>query len=256
MTITKAIIGGTGTYDMGKHSTKIMETKYGQAKVYILEDKGIAFLPRHGIKHESPPHRINYHANLLGLKELGVQYILSMVTVGSCHEDYPPGSLALVDDFLDFTSGRPKTFFDDRAYHISMENPYCPSLNESIVATATRNNIPLKGPAIYVATEGPRFETKAEIRMYNKLGGHLVGMTGVPEVPLANELGFCYSAVAIVTNWGTGMGENLINLEDMQDIRTHQRDRLVQIFLDVFIQNKLSLKKCNCHDAFISKHGG
>lgn len=208
-----AIIGGTGLYDPGLLTgaqAVAVTTPYGVVELFLGTHAGrrVAFLPRHGGGHAVPPHRVNYRANIWALAELGARAILATAACGSLVAGMAPGSLTLVDQFLDFTRGRPSTFFDGGetgVRHTDMSEPYCPGLRAALAAAAGRLGVPLGGRATYVCTEGPRFETPAEIRAYALLGGELVGMTGVPEVVLAREAGLCYATLAIATNYAAGL---------------------------------------------------
>lgn len=213
MTTEVAIIGGTGLYDPGLlegAEPTTVGTPYGTVTLFTGTHAGrhVAFLPRHGTGHSVPPHRVNYRANIWALAQLGARRCIATAACGSLAEAVPPGHLALCDQFLDFTKGRPATFFDGedgRVHHADMTEPYCPELRAQLSAAATGLGFGLGLRATYVATEGPRFETPAEIRAYARLGGDLVGMTGVPEVVLAREAGLCYATVAIATNWAAGL---------------------------------------------------
>ena len=191
----KAIIGGTGVYDSGyKNTTKKLNTKYGEVELDIINIDGedIVFLARHGKGHSVPPHLINYRANIMALKELGVEYIYATAAVGSCNENYYPGDIVVIKDFIDFTKSRPMTFFeggDEPVKHVDMSDPYCKNMREKFYNTVKEFELDIKGDAVYICTEGPRFETASEIKMYKSLGGDVVGMTNVPEVVLAKELG-------------------------------------------------------------------
>ena len=217
-----AVIGGTGLYDpslLEQTETVTVATPYGTVELFhgVHAGRRVAFLPRHGSGHSVPPHRINYRANIWALRQLGVRRCLATAASGSLAPHLPPGGLALLDQFLDFTRGRTGTFFDGEdglVRHVDMTDPYCPELRRALVATAARQGVPLTPAATYVCTEGPRYETPAEIRAYQRLGGELVGMTGVPEVVLAREAGLCYASVAIATNWAAGLaGQPLSHTE-------------------------------------------
>lgn len=208
-----AIIGGTGLYapDMltAVESTTLA-TPYGTVTVFIgtHADHRVAFLPRHGGGHSVPPHRVNYRANIWALRQLGASICLATAACGSLNKEIPPGALSLCDQFLDFTKSRPSTFFDGEdgsVRHADMTEPYCPELRALLSASAGALGLRLGERATYVCTEGPRFETPAEIRAFSRLGGDLVGMTGVPEVVLAREAGLCYATVAISTNYAAGL---------------------------------------------------
>ena len=185
-----AIIGGTGVCDpkiLSNVHEDYMDTFYGTIHYWqgTYKDKELVFLPRHGRNHSIPPHLINYRANILGLKRLGVTAILSTTAVGSLNRDDKPGDFVLPDQFLDFTKCRHTSFFDggeNGVVHVDMTEPYCPTLRRTVAAAAQAlGGYTLHDKGTYVCTEGPRFETPAEIRMYEKLGGDLVGMTNVPK---------------------------------------------------------------------------
>ncbi len=213
-----AIIAGTGIYDIPGFTfePRTIQTEYGPAWVNIGRKDGreFAFLARHGLQHTIPPHKINFRANIRALKDLGVKRILSTFAVGSLNRSIPPEGVALVTDFIDFTHGREFTFFDggpSGCVHTSMDEAYCPCLGERLLALAPQYGLTDVYPnAVYVATNGPRFESPAEVRMYARLGGDVVGMTGVPEVVLAHELGIHYAALAYSMNWATGIEKKTV----------------------------------------------
>lgn len=211
--IKMAIIGGTGVYD-----PKILEnikqaeisTPYGAVQYKAGEYNGrlVAFIPRHGDKHSIPPHLINYRANIWAMKKLGVEKIISTTAVGSLNMDMKPGDFVLIDQFLDFTKNRVNTFYEggDRGVvHVDVTNPYCPSLRKIILEASGHSNINIHAKGTYVCTDGPRFETPAEIKMFAKLGGDVIGMTNVPEVVLAREAEMCYATISMVTNFAAGI---------------------------------------------------
>ncbi|HHV38483.1 MAG TPA: S-methyl-5'-thioinosine phosphorylase [Tepidimicrobium sp.] len=251
----KAIIGGTGVYKAGNIVTKkVVDTMYGQVELDILDIDGedIVFLARHGKDHSVPPHLINYRANMMALKRAGVEYIYSTVAVGSCNENYKPGDIVVIEDFLDFTKSRPLTFFEggnEPVRHVDMSHPYCKNLIDRFYDMAKREGLVIGGSGVYVCTEGPRFETAQEIQMFKRLGGDVVGMTNVPEVVLAKELGICYSAIGIVSNWCTGMAGE-ITLHDIQGTIEANRERLTQVFMEVFREG-LNKDNCNCSNSLM-----
>lgn len=254
--VEKAIIGGTGVYDAGgKSCTKIVETEYGKVELNIVKSgmEEIAFLARHGKDHSSPPHLINYRANMKALSKIGVKYIYATAAVGSCNKDYGLGDVVIIRDFLDFTKARPVTFYDGGeagVKHTDMSDPYCKSLRERFRLAAKDVGIDIKGDAVYTCTEGPRFETAAEIKMYSMLGGDVVGMTNVPEVVLAKELKMCYSAVGIITNWCTGFKGEEITLHDIQGALGDNKERITRGFLEAF-KYPLTKENCMCDNAII-----
>lgn len=232
-----AIITGTGIYDIPGFTfeERVIETRYGAALVRVGEAQGVelVFLARHGVDHTTPPHKINYQANLKALQMLGVRRILATNAVGSISRGIPPAGLAVLTDFLDFTSGRAFTYFDggkSGLTHTPMDAAYCPALNARMLELAPRYQLEIAPKAVYVATNGPRFETPAEIRMYALLGGDVVGMTGVPEATLARELGMHYAALAYSINWAAGLEETItfVPNQQMVDLRRRMTELLVQ----------------------------
>jgi len=249
--LESAIITGTGIYEIPgfEFVQKIVETDYGQALVNIGRqgDFELAFLARHGLSHTTPPHKINYRANLKALHSLGVKRILASNAVGSISRDIPPMGLALLTDFLDFTSGRALSFYDggdSGLAHTNMDVPYCSALRKTVLALAPQFNLAVHPEAVYVATNGPRFESPAEIRMFAQLGGDLVGMTGIPEVVLARELGMHYAAIAYSINWAAGLEEEMSFVSDqMMEIR----QLLAQLLVNT-LKEPISLD-CGCDKA-------
>jgi len=256
-TIQYAIIGGTGFYDSGVASfQETVKTEYGEIEVDIIEIEGnsIVFLSRHGKKHGTPPHRINYRANLKALQGLGVKQIFSTAAVGSLNLDYQTGALVLLSDFLDMTRQRPQTFFESGTKgvrHVNMDDPYCSNLRKQLYETAKLHDVRLKGGAVYICTEGPRFETEAEIKMMKQWGADVVGMTNVPEVVLAKELGLCYAAVGFVVNMATGMESGSIHLDKVEEMVAGNKKKVSRLFMDVF-SNKLDQLSCKCSDSIVS----
>ncbi|CAJ37461.1 S-methyl-5'-thioadenosine phosphorylase [Methanocella arvoryzae] len=249
-----AIIGGSGFYCVpgcNLKEKKVVRTKYGDATLFFYEnEKGaeFVFLPRHGEGHTCAPHRINYRANVIALKEAGIERIIGISSVGSLREAIRPGDFVLLDQFLDFTKARPITFFDEDGcvVHTDMTEPYCHDLRQCILS-APRGDIRLHDKGTYVCTEGPRFETAAEIRMYATLGGDVVGMTGVPEVVLARELGMCYAGISVATNYAAGISKVVTHeevLEAMKKIETVLASYVVGCITTV-----PEVRKCTCKDA-------
>jgi 5'-methylthioadenosine phosphorylase len=251
-----AIITGTGIYAIPgfELEQKQIDTPYGTAFVNIARKDGfeLAYLARHGMDHTTPPHNINYRANLKALEMMGVKRVLATYAVGSINRQIPPMGLALLSDFLDFTNNRPLTFYEggeSGLAHTSMDAPYCPAMRRKILELAKQADLQIHPEAVYVATNGPRFETPAEIRMYDKLGGDVVGMTGVPEVVLARELNMHYAAIAYSINWAAGLeAEMEFVSEKMQEIR----QKLASLLVDTL--QELDTLDCNCEKAVMFMH--
>jgi 5'-methylthioadenosine phosphorylase len=200
------VITGTGVseqFDLRRPKT--VRTRYGNAVVYPRPEEGYVVIPRHGAAHKSPPHGINYRANIAALDQLGVREIIATSAVGSMNRGFRVGEVGLVEQFIDFTKRRQTTFFEDKVVHTDMTYPYSRHINMELSVTAKKIGLDLRQNLVYVCAEGPRFETAAEIKMYKILGGDVVGMTGVPEVVLANEKKIGYASVVIATNWAAGM---------------------------------------------------
>ena len=254
--MVSAIITGTGIYEIPgfEFVQKQVDTPYGPAQVYMGQKDGfdLIFLARHGLDHTTPPHKINYRANIKALQMLGVKRVLATYAVGSINREILPMGLALLSDFLDFTNNRPLSFFDGGETglaHTSMDVPYCPALGRKILELAPSFDLQIRSKAVYVATNGPRFETPAEIRMYDKLGGDLVGMTGVPEVVLARELNIHYAAVAFSINWAAGLQENL---EFVSGAITEVQQKLVSLLVQTL--QELETLDCRCENAVMVMH--
>jgi len=248
-----AIIGGTGVYDpsmLKDVQTLHVETRYGQVELsagtYL--GKEVYFLPRHGSSHSVPPHRINYRANIMALKQLGVCCILSTSAVGSLNKDMKPGDLVAVDQFIDFTTGRESTFFDGedgKVVHTDFSEPYCPYLRKLLLNAAKNLGLSIHPRGCYVCTQGPRFETPAEIRMFQYMGGDIVGMTNVPEVVLAGEVGICYATVAVVTNWAAGISSARLTHQEVVEAMTESLDNIRKLLFNV-IESIEDDRDCNC----------
>lgn len=211
-----AIIGGTGIYalkgmDLRKET---VSTPFGEVTVERNDD--LIFLNRHAPNHSVPPHNINYRANIKALEMLGVKRICGAFAVGSINPEFELGVPVILNDFIDFSSGRDHTFFDkieNAVGHVEMSTPFCPVLSDAVQAQAGEHKMNIRRGGTYASVNGPRFETPAEIRAYRKMECDVVGMTLVPELPLACELGISYAALAFSINWGAGMQPSIEFLE-------------------------------------------
>jgi 5'-methylthioadenosine phosphorylase len=224
------IIGGTGVYDpdwLGDAVFREWDTPYGPVTLAegYTGGRRVIFLNRHGPGHAVPPHRVNYRANILALYRLGVRHVVTTTAVGSLNPAVGPGAMLLADQFLDFTHARTSTFFEGGeagVVHTDMTAPYCAGLRVTLERAGRGLGLPVTNGGTYVCTEGPRFETAAEIRAYRMLGGDVVGMTGVPEVVLARELGLCYSTICLSTNFAAGLaGHPLTHQEVVEVMQGH-----------------------------------
>lgn len=203
------IIGGTGLHDsrLLKDVEEIeVETPYGPPSDSItvgeLNGRRVAFLPRHAKKHTIRPTSINFRANIFALKKLGVKRILAPSAVGSLREEYKPGDIVFVDQFIDRTTRREESFYtEDKVCHISVAEPMCPEIRRTLTEVAKSTGIEVHTTGTYVCIEGPRFSTKAESRLFQKWGADVIGMTLVPECVLAREAEICYASIATVTDY-------------------------------------------------------
>lgn len=233
-----AIIGGTGFDDPAalgaSTASERVATRFGEAVVTFCRDEGepIAFLARHGTDHGVPPHRIDYRSNLAALARIGVERLVATAAVGSLRPSLPPGSLVILDQVLDFTRGRPVTFYDDRVVHTDFTEPYCPEMRSALVDAAARLGIDVHPRGCYAVAEGPRFESAAEVRAMGMLGGDVVGMTGMPEAALAREAGICLAVVAVVTNLGAGLSSHLLSHDEVGDVMARRRPEVARLMAE------------------------
>ncbi|MGI9318056.1 MAG: S-methyl-5'-thioinosine phosphorylase, partial [bacterium] len=200
---TTAIIGGSGldTIDELKVTgRKVVRTPYGDPSGIVvtgsLFGQSYIFLPRHGANHTIPPHKVNYRANIWALKNCGVERIVAFAAVGGIDTGLDPGSIVIPDQLIDYTWGREHTFFDGESevvHHIDFTYPYSEELRHMLIKAAGKSNVPIVQDGTYAATQGPRFETPAEIVKLERDGATIVGMTGMPEAALASELGIEYA---------------------------------------------------------------
>ena len=200
-----AVIGGSGLYSLfpAESSAHSVATPYGDADVTIgrLGGRDVAFLPRHGAGHSVAPHLINYRANIWALASLGVTAIVSSAAVGGLGPAYPPGSLVLADQFIDRTSGRADTFFDEGSVqHLAAADPFCPELRATAAGALAAAGETVTPSGTVVVIQGPRFSTRAESQWFRSSGGDLVNMTLYPEVPLAAELNIGTVNLSFVTD--------------------------------------------------------
>ena len=188
--------------------------------------RDVAFLPRHGLRHELPPHRIPFRANLWALRVLGVTRVLAPSAAGSLRRDVHPGELVVCDQLVDRTWGRPDTFFEGPAvHHVAFADPYCPELRAAVIPAAREQGVTAHQTGTMVVINGPRFSTRAESAWYRAAGWDVIGMTQYPEAVLARELGLCYSGIALVTDYDTGIeGEDAVEAVSMDAVFHVLRD--------------------------------
>ena len=203
------IIGGSGLYDLPgleKVEWRRIDSPFGRPSDEVmfaeLGGQRLVFLPRHGRGHRLPPSDLNYRANIDVLKRAGATEILSLSAVGSLREDLPPGTFVIVDQFVDRTFARVKSFFGPGLVaHVSMADPVCRRLGDALEAAAGGAGIDVRRGGTYLAMEGPQFSSRAESEIYRQWGCHVIGMTNMPEAKLAREAELCYATVAMVTDF-------------------------------------------------------
>lgn len=248
------VIGGTGFESLFKDVEQLrVGTPYGVAppiSMGNISGKKVAFLPRHGPSHSMPPHKVNYRANIYALHSLGVKRIIAINAVGAINRNFKPADIVLPHDFVDFTKLRPTTFYDEAPVtHIDVSQPYCPEIRKVIIETAKKLGINVWNEAVLVCTEGPRFETAAEIEIFRRLGCDVVGMTGVPEVVLARELEICYAALCFVSNMAAGIQERLTPME-VKEVSTKVMSQLERILAETIKALPRTREgKCPCAEA-------
>jgi len=252
------IIGGTGLYDpkLLKNIKEVkVKTLFGKPSDKItlgeMAGKQLAFLPRHGKKHTIRPTDVNSRANIAALKQLGVNCILASSTVGSLKDEYKPGDIVFVDQFIDRTTRREQSFFTEgKVCHISVAEPICPELRQSLITVAKKNRISHHEIGTYVCIEGPRFSTKAESRMYKNWGADVVGMTLVPECVLAREAEICYANIAMVTDYDVWK-DHPVCVEDIVKTMKANIENVKQIITET-IKKIPKEKNCECKNALKS----
>lgn len=261
--IEVAVIGGTGVYDPGMLADITDEkvlTPYGEVEFKAGEYAGrrVAFIPRHGHRHSIPPHLINYRANIWAMKKIGVKFIIATTAVGSLQLDKKPGDFVLVDQFIDCTKSRVSTFYEGGergVVHVDMTQPYCPDLRRILQAAAEELAIPVHKVGTYVCTEGPRFETAAEVRLYASWSGDVVGMTNVPECVLAREAEMCYATVSMVTNYGAGITENNLTHKEVLDTMAANGEKIKNLIMNAIAKLDSQHISCGCGTA-LQEFGG
>ena len=225
-----AVIGGSGLTQLANleiTSRKIVRTPYGEPSGPLtygrMGKQEVVFLARHGYGHTLAPHEINYRANLWALQAQEVKRVISVCTVGGIAGSLAAGMIAVPDQIMDYTWGRPSTFFEGAqaaVTHIDFTHPYCEETRAMALAAARDAGVPVVEGGTYATTQGPRLETKAEIDRLERDGATMVGMTGMPETALARELGLSYAALAVVVNPAAGRGSSArsVSLEDIPKV--------------------------------------
>ena len=209
-----AVIGGSGLSQLANLDVsrrEVLRTPYGQPSGALTFGQvcghPIIFLARHGYGHTIPPHEVNYRANIWALSQCGARALVSVASVGCIRADLKPGDLVIPHQIIDYTWGRKSTYHDGSdgtVTHIDFTEPYDHLLRTQLIQAAADAQIAVQQNAVYAATQGPRLETAAEVRRYERDGADIIGMTGMPEAALARELGLPYAAISVVANYSAG----------------------------------------------------
>ncbi|MCI4360782.1 MAG: S-methyl-5'-thioadenosine phosphorylase [Thermoplasmata archaeon] len=251
---TIGLIGGSGIQEFAAPEsgrTHRVSTPWGAPSAPITEGRmgelTILFLPRHGVGHTIPPHRVNYRANVDALKSLGAEAIVTVSSVGSLRDVLAPGTFVAPNQFVDFTKQRPTTFFEGgRVFHVSTADPFCPDLTAHAVAAGKAVGSPLVEKGTYVCVEGPRFSTRAESNFFRGFAD-VIGMTLVPEVTLARERGLCYLCLAMVTDYDV-WAEKPVAAKEIVDVMRRNVDRMGRLLRDLLPRVRAS-PTCACAHA-------
>ena len=227
--MTIAIIGGSGLSQLPELAIKeeiIIDTPWGKPSAPMIIGRlirknqpnktDIVFLPRHGNSHTIPPHKINYRANILALKKVGVKKIISINAVGGITKLMRPNNIVVPDQIIDYTHNRGNTFYEDEqeeVRHIDFTTPYSETLRSQLIEAARIIKLEIHKNGVYGVTQGPRLETSAEILKLEKDGCNIVGMTGMPEASLAKELSIDYACYCLVVNWAAGKDMSIITMD-------------------------------------------
>jgi 5'-methylthioadenosine phosphorylase len=230
------VFGGSGFYSFLPDVEEVeVETPYGapSAPVTIGEvgGKRVAFLPRHGVKHELPPAQINYRANVWAMKELGVRRIIGPNASGALKAELELGEFVVCDQFVDRTHSRRDTFYEGpETTHVSAADPYCPELRGILVETARELGIPVRDGGTVVVIQGPRFSTRAESKWFQDAGWDVINMTAYPEGYLARELELCYANISMVTDHDVGVeGTAPVSHHQVIEVFTRNNERLREL---------------------------
>ena len=243
------IIGGSGFEDLilGDDHEGKWKKRGGGIQIFsgkCIGGKKVVFLPRHGPSHERLPHELNHAHNIAALKAEGVNVILASTAVGSMNPGMRPGDLVLLDQFIDLSKSH-HTTISGCVRHIDMTNPFCEGLRELILDSAKSMRLRIHAKGTYVSVSGPRYETRAEITAFRRLGGDVVGMTVAPEASIAREEGLCYAPLATVTNLAAGISREKLSHDDVVRIMGENKEKVKCLFKDVI--NRIPLGwNCDC----------
>ena len=245
------IFGGSGFYKLLDDAEELtIETPYGQPSAVItvgsLAGKRVAFMPRHGSRHEFPPHKINYRANVWAMKTLGVTRIISPCAVGTLKRNIEPGHFVLADQYVDRTCGRADTFYDGPGVtHVSAADPYCSELRSLAHDAGVKAGITMHPRGTVVVIQGPRFSTRSESKWFSTMGWDVINMSQYPEAHLAKELGLCVLNISLVTDYDCGF-EDIPPVSHEQVTKVFRENMQKLRILLVNLLETIPSKRSNC----------
>ncbi len=252
------VFGGSGFYSLFRKARQFeVETPYGfpsgKLSVSKVAGRDVAFLPRHGVHHEFPPHVVPYRANIRAFKDLGVRRIIAPNAVGSLKPEVEPGDIVFCDQFVNFTSGRRDTFYDGpETTHLSTADPYCPEMRRIGIEAAGRIGMKAHRSGTVVVIQGPRFSTRAESRFFSGQGWDVINMTQYPEAVLARELEMCYLNISLVTDYDAGLEGNPtarpVSHEEVIRVFNQNIARLRELIAEI-VKRLPSRRGCECGSA-------
>ena len=251
------VIGGSGFYSFFDDAQEVeVETPFGAPSgpltIGSVAGRRVAFVPRHGVRHQFAPHRVNYRANLWALRTVGVQQVLGPCAVGSLRVELGPGSLVVPDQVVDRTWGRAHTVYDAEGpvVHVGFADPYCPRGRATVLTDAAAADWPAADGGTLVVINGPRFSSRAESLWHASAGWSVVGMTGQPEASIARELALCYTSVALVTDHDAGVeaGAGVTHAEVLE-VFARNIERLKSLLRNVIRDLPAADFDCECRHA-------
>lgn len=232
-----------------------VETPYGKTSSKItmgkISSRDVAFIARHGEKHQYPPHKIPYKANIWAFKELGVTRIIAPSAVGSLKKEIKPGEFLVPDQFVNFTR-RDDTFYNDETVHIASHEPYCPDLRKLLVSTGKEMGLPVHTQGTVVVINGPRFASHAESIMYRQMGFDIINMTQYPECVLAREQEICYANISIITDYDTGVKDDPtvkpVTIEEVLRVFKENNEKIKNLIFNL-VPKITKERNCICANA-------
>jgi 5'-methylthioadenosine phosphorylase len=252
------VIGGSGFYQLLRNPRlKTIKTPYGKPSdkiaVGVIGKKKVAFLSRHGAKHQYPPQSVPYKANLWALKKMGVGRVIAITACGSLQKKIKRGEFVVLDQFVDRTRGRGDSYYDGpETVHVSLAHPYCPEMAKIAYQMGKKQKLKIHPKGTLVVIEGPRFSTYSESIWFTKMGWDVINMTGYPEAVLARELELCYSAIALVTDYDVGVvvKEKIkpVTFKEILEVSKENNDKARQL-VKAIIQKIPEKRKCGCGQA-------